>query len=137
MNDSSPQNLQEALETIRALLLKIRELQKNVQALQNDNKTLREENEKLKARLNKNSKNSSKPPSSDIKGNSNTPEKRGGAKFGHKGHFRTLMPSDEVSKKIAVMPNKCPRCGSKDLVSERKSYKHQVIDIPKDQAKCY
>ena len=137
MKDISPQNLQEALEAIRALFLTIRELQGNIQALREENQSLREENqglreenEKLKARLNKNSKNSSKPPSSDIKGNSSTPEKRGGAKFGHKGYFRALMPSDEVTKKITVVPNKCPRCGSGKLVSERKPNKHQVIDIP-------
>jgi len=144
MKEISPKNLPEALEVIRVLLLNVRELQENIrdlqktvqtlrednQALQKDNQALREENKKLKARLNKNSKNSSKPPSSDFKGNSDTPEKLGGAKFGHKGHFRALMPSNEITKKISIMPNKCPRCGSGDLVSERKPCKHQVIDIP-------
>ncbi len=62
---------------------------------------LRERIAKLEEQLRLNSKNSSKPPSTDKKGSSQ-PHKKGGAKPGHPGHFRPLFSAEQVDKKVAL-----------------------------------
>lgn len=57
---TAPQTLEEALEKIDELLVLFEKLQKEAAAL-------REENQRLKEQLNLNSKNSSLPPSRDLK----------------------------------------------------------------------
>lgn len=109
--------LEEALEYIKILIKENLELKKRVEDLENQ--------------LKKNSKNSSKPPSSDFKSDSSKGKNNGGAKPGHKGCWRQPFSSSQVTKKINVLPDICPRCGSKELVSERKPWFHQVMDLPK------
>lgn len=87
----------------------------------------------LEAKLGKNSKNSSKPPSSDQKGNTPVGRSCGGQKKGHKGYFRQAFPSEQVTKTIRVVPSYCDRCGSGNLVSERKPLFHRVLDLLKIQ----
>ncbi len=65
----------------------------------------------LEERLGLNSKNSSKPPSTDQKANQNPPRK-GGANVGHPGHFRPLRVAHKV---IEHKPKACSRCGSCNL----------------------
>src|SRR5450759_842349 len=71
--------------------------------LQNQVEKLQTEVEKLRERVNKNSQNSSKPPSSDPPQKPRYPkpepsgEKPGGRK-GHHGHGRKLKGAGEVSK---------------------------------------
>ncbi len=83
---------------IAQLLRQNEQLSQQVQLLTEENQQLAEDNKKLCeriARLEKNSSNSSKPPSSDIV-NPNPPagkgrkRKRGGQK-GHKKHMRELF----------------------------------------------
>lgn len=86
----------------------------------------------LENRLNKNSKNSSKPPSSDPpfkkppKRGAKGKRKRGGQK-GHQGHQQKLMaPSSEIN----LLPGNCS-CGSViDPDSVSPFYTHQVIELP-------
>ena len=87
----------------------------------------------LETRLNQNSQNSSKPPSSD--GPFKKPKrkrkkgkrKRGGQK-GHKGHRQQMLAPTEVKN---LLPNRC-QCGQLSL--DRKSilpyYTHQHIELP-------
>ena len=82
---------------------------------------------KLEEQLNLNSKNSSKPPSSDQKSNRNGP--KGGAKPGHKGHYRTLLPLEKVSQTIISKISKCHHCGSTNL-RKRASWIFQQVDLP-------
>lgn len=138
MENMMPQSFQEALEIIKFLLSSNQQLLEGNQQLQESNQKLLEENEtfrneieKIRARLNKNSRNSSKPPSTDIKGDSKGDEKKPGPKCGHKAHFRKLLPSSDVTETISVMPKACPRCGSDKFASERKPHRHQVTEIPK------
>ena len=79
------------------------------------------ENEKLKrkiAQLEKDSTNSSKPPSSDNPQDKNQQPKtdnkkkrKPGGQPGHKGSNRELMPVEEVNDLLHCYPEKCDNCG--------------------------
>lgn len=104
-----------------------------------ENRRLREENRQLKARivalealildlqerLNLNSKNSSKPPSTDQKP-PHTLLKKGGAQEGHPGHFRALTTPQKV---VESKPEKCSRCGCTHLRID-KPWIFQQIELP-------
>lgn len=104
-------------ELIMALLAAI---EANIQ-MQETIKELRAEVEELKARLNKNSSNSSKPPSSDglakptVKSLREKSGKRPGGQAGHRGHG--LKIEREADETIIVQPIECSECGA-DLSDE-------------------
>ena len=77
--------------------IQLRKENKDLAVLEKEVTRLRKENAELKERLNLDSNNSSRPPSTDQKKNKQKP--KGGAVKGHKGHFR--KPSDHVDK-IAI-----------------------------------
>ena len=88
----------------------------------------------LENRINKNSQNSSKPPSSDppykkpVKKRIKAKRKRGGQK-GHKGHQQKLMqPTAEIN-----LPTQACACGCTSVAPEslKSFYTHQVIELPK------
>jgi hypothetical protein len=96
---------------------------------------LEKENKELKAKLNipkKDSKNSSKPPSSDYKGNKETTKKtkkKKGPPFGHKAHHKKL--SEKPDKTINYDLEYCPDCGL-PLYSNSKNYtSRQYIELQK------
>ncbi len=91
---------------------------------------LRERIAKLEEQLRLNSKNSSKPPSTDKKGSSQ-PHKKGGAKPGHPGHFRPLFSAEQVDKKVALRVKNCPTCGSKVKSTGEPPSIHQQVELPK------
>jgi len=100
-----------------------------------ENAELKVENTELKARLNSNSRNSSKPPSSDgYKKMPAFPQKKNGKQGGQKGHKgRTLHQVNNPDKVVECNPDKC-NCGhvfKKDqlILSETR----QVFDLPKPQ----
>jgi transposase len=95
--------------------------------LQQDNKRLLKRVEELEERLNLNSKNSSKPPSSDQKRNKRP--SKGGAKPGHPGHHRSLLPESEIDRKIISPCEICQNCGSADL-KVLKPWIFQQIELP-------
>ena len=69
----------------------------------------------LEARVNQNSDNSSKPPSSDAKRKRKPPtepsgRKRGGQP-GHEGKTREMVPLEKVDVTVDVDPEKCEFCG--------------------------
>lgn len=130
MNFNLPTTLEEALHLIQSLLIENQQLKRQILQLQEENQSLKREIQKLKLQIGKNSTNSSKPPSTDQKGNTPGSEKHGGAEKGHLGMFRALLPEEQVTNRQSLFPERCPRCGSKDLVSERKPIIHQVIDLP-------
>ncbi len=106
-------------EVVMKLLMETENLKKRVTELEN--------------KLNKNSQNSSKPPSSDPpfkkpdKKTKKTPKKRGGQK-GHKGHQQKLMTP--TSENI-VLPSGCA-CGCSDVIPDsiKPFHTHQVIELP-------
>jgi len=104
-------------------------------------KQLKEENARLKKRIEElerllgmNSKNSSKPPSSDPPGISAVSpkqrRKKRGAKNGHQPHLRELLPPEKVTYRIELDPQVCP-CGSTDFEkTSEEPLRHQIVDIP-------
>jgi len=135
--------------TIRVLIKKVEELTRRLENLEKENKILRHENVMLKAantelkvevadlraRLESNSHNSNKPPSSDgYKKQTVKPglpkdksSSQGGQK-GHKGH--TLQQVESPDKIVTCIPGICT-CGHKFKKEQLiLAEKRQVFDIP-------
>jgi transposase len=91
----------------------------------------------LEARLNLNSTNSSKPPSSDppaVKFKRRPPappsgRKRGGQP-GHKRHTRALVSPDQLREIFEVKPMQCRGCGTSLQGEDPDPLRHQVAEIP-------
>jgi len=86
----------------------------------------------LEEQLNKNSKNSSKPPSTDQKSNStkgNSPRN-----FRNKGFNRASFPPDQVDDFISCSLENCPCCGSIKLSELDKTLMFQQVDLPEAKA---
>jgi len=75
---------------------------------------LGEEVTKLKEQINRNSKNSSKPPSSDQKGNSD-PDKPKRERRKRRGKARAPFPPERVDRHISCLQKNCPHCGSDNI----------------------
>lgn len=118
---------------IRELFQRIEDLTSRLEQAEQEIAWLRAENAELKARLNSNSKNSSRPPSSDgYRKEPAFPKKEGGKQGGQPGHKgRTLHQVDNPDKTVTCKPNNCT-CGygfhdGDYILSE----KRQVFDLPK------
>ncbi len=91
--------------------------------------------EKLEARLNMNSQNSSKPPSSDspfkkpAEAREPKEKKKAGAKKGHQGHRQALLNPTET---YVLKPGPCT-CGNPDFPKSVPFYTHQIIELPEIQ----
>ncbi len=95
--------------------------------------------EKLERQLQRNSRNSSQPPSSDRPG---APPRRGkdrsgrkaGGQPGHEGHGRELLAVSAVDEVIEHWPERC-QCGHVFCAAERVAVsdpaRHQVEELPK------
>lgn len=87
------------------------------------------------ARLNQNSQNSSKPPSSDGPHVKRKPPKppsgrNPGGQPGHTSQQRTLVPVAEVNEVIACKPAQCRRCGQRLTGSDPAPWRQQVVELP-------
>lgn len=122
----TPKTLEEAVETISHLAKIIIELKE-------ENKQLKEENARLKEQLNTNSKNSSLPPSRDLKKKKQSKpksERSRGGQPGHKGHNRLLIQLEKVNHVvICPSPSHCD-CGC-ELNIDGQFERHQVFEVPK------
>ena len=90
--------------------------------------------EELERLLGMNSRNSSKPPSTNPPGMSvvlpKRRRKKRGARKGHEPHLRELLPQEFVKKHFHLKPEICT-CGSKNLEETgEEPLRHQVVDIP-------
>ena len=116
-------------------------LTREIKRLREHNAILQEKVRELTARLNKDSTNSSKPPSSDKPWKERRKQKSTGRKPGgqpgHKGKARELLPQEQVDRIVPVFPKVCAGCRStlrsQDVAGD--PYRHQVIDIPPVVAK--
>lgn len=85
----------------------------------------------LEARLNQNSTNSSKPPSSDPPGtprSGGTPSgKKQGAQPGHRKHERRLLDPDHI---VHIRPGTCACCGKALHGDDSNPERHQVVELP-------
>jgi transposase len=89
----------------------------------------------MKARLDQNSTNSSKPPSTDpigVKRKPPTPpsKKRRGGQKGHPRRMRTLVPPDRVASVTDCKPVDCRRCGHALSGEDAEPRRHQVAELP-------
>ena len=95
---------------------------------------LREQMNTLQERLKLNSRNSSKPPSSDGPGSGgNRAQRRAsgrtrGAQPGHKGSYRVKLPVEQVSTVHECRPPEVCECGGP--IKAGKPLRHQVWDVP-------
>ena len=91
---------------------------------------------KLREQVNRNSGNSSQPPSSDGPGVSKgTNEKKGsgrrrGGQPGHPGTRRELVAVEELKAEYDIKPHTCRRCGEELVGEDTHPYRHQVAEIP-------
>ena len=131
--------------------LRIAELELGNAQLRKENAELRAENAELRAavakltelvrelqaRLDQDSSNSSRPPSSDppwkkperkAKKKEKGKRKRGGQP-GHKKHERSLLPVEEVDELIVLKADACARCGRRIFGTDPDPLRHQVIDL--------
>ena len=90
--------------------------------------------EELERLLGINSKNLSKPPSSDPPGFSAVSPKRRpkkpGAKKRHQPHLRQLFPPEKVMHRIKLKPEVCFCSGTHFEECDEEPLRHQIVDIP-------
>lgn len=105
---------------------------KEVQATKDLLKKALEKIQELEERLGLNSRNSSKPPSSDNKGNS--PGKEPKPRKKRKGYARSAFPPERVDKRVECTQENCPHCGSVDIQSLDMEVILQQVDLPEVKA---
>jgi len=90
----------------------------------------------LREQVNRNSRNSSQPPSSDGPQVPPQPRKRTkggrkrGAQKGHKGTTRKLVPVGQIKEVHDIKPETCRHCGHELVGEDPAPYRHQVTKIP-------
>jgi transposase len=117
------------LNLLGFLLRENMELKRQVEDLRTQVAKQSKQIEELTSRLNLNSSNSSRPPSSDSPYKSKEAgkeNKKSGAKKGHKGHRQTML--DPTATKI-IQPEICS-CGNTTFNDLTDYYTHQVIELP-------
>lgn len=90
----------------------------------------------LREQVNKNSQNSSKPPSSDPPSVKRKPptakgQRKRGGQPGHRGKGRRLQPPDQVSRFVVSRPSACGACGTLLLGEDSEPSRHQVTELPR------
>ena len=88
----------------------------------------------LEERVNLDSNNSSKPPSSNGPGKLNRAQRRAsvrrrGAQPGHKGHSRALLDEAQVDRLVDCKPDAVCECGGQIEVADSPQ-RHQVFEVP-------
>jgi transposase len=103
---------------------------------------LRTRLEELERQLNRNSGNSSTPPSANPpwapRPVSRKPTgRKPGGQPGHKGHFRQLLPVEQVDEVVKHGPAQCRHCGAKfaDAAVGQLIERHQVTELPRRAVK--
>jgi transposase len=115
----------EARAVIQALRAEVAELQAKVEALH-------QQVHELHGRLNQNSTNSSRPPSTDpptVKRRPPRPPsgRRTGGQPGHARQQRPLLPPDHTE---VLKPTQCRRCGHALKGADPQPLRHQVLELP-------
>ena len=109
-------------EYIRTLEARVAELEAMVQ--------------RLLERLQQDSQNSSRPPSSDPPQALAQRARRGpsgrkrGGQPGHPGQTRALVPIEEVDTVVPGKPQQCQRCQHPLQGEDPQPYRHQVTEVP-------
>jgi transposase len=104
--------------------------------LRQDNALLKEKVRELTARLNADSTNSSKPPSTDTPWKERRVQKPSGrpsgAQPGHVGRSRTQFAPGEIDHEVSVVPRSCGKCGHRlgENHTTGQVRRHQVVELP-------
>ena len=122
LSDIPPELLDEMTPAVRAfvdaLLLRLKELESHVADLE--------------AKLAKNSRNSSKPPSSEHPHAKPSPQKKPqskrkpGGQRGHQKFERALIPTAECENVVTCKPDRCRGCGKSLRGRDRQPLRQQV-----------
>lgn len=109
--------------------------QKLIEELQRRDADKQRKIEALEARLNQNSRNSSRPPSSDPPSIPLRPPKppsgrKPGGQPGHQGFKRDLVPLEKVKRSMDVKPPQCGKCSRALRGSDPNPLRHQVTELP-------
>ena len=95
---------------------------------------LRAELSTLREQVGKNSRNSSRPSSSDppsVAPRKKPPSGRSsGGQRGHEGHGRRLLPVAQVDQVVPLKPDTCGQCGAALTGDDPHPQRHQVSEIP-------
>src|SRR5262249_12123700 len=115
-----------------AILALVQQYEERLQALQ-------QHVEDLRQRLNQNSTNSSRPPSSDSPHVKRRPPKKSsgrqrGGQPGHARQQRPLVPPEQVKQAVPVKPSACRKCGQALHGDDPQPRRHQVAEIPPGRA---
>jgi transposase len=116
----------------------IQAFKEQVTVLEEQIASLQAEVERLREQVNKNSSNSSKPPSSDppqvrrYGKREKSGRKRGGQK-GHTGKGRRLAPLERVKRVVVSKPSSCGQCGALLLGEDPRPRRHQEPEITEYQ----
>ena len=110
----------------------------NCLRLERELQQLREELAELRRQINRNSGNSSVPPSANPPwAPGRRPKKptgrKPGGQPGHEGHHRELLPVEQVDEVVKHRPARCRHCGAKftDATIGRVIDRHQVSELPR------
>lgn len=128
------QGISQVISVIKELSNEIKTLNSQVDTLSKENKALSERVKSLESQVNKNSNNSSKPPSSDgfkkkTKSLRTKSGKRPGGQEGHEGKTLCLSETPDEIKIHSV--DQCGECGASLIEVPHERYiVRQVIDIP-------
>lgn len=134
-------------ERVKQLAERTRELAEQSDQMAEQEKKI-EELERQLAAFQRNSTNSSKPPSSD--GLAGKPRRRGrtkksrrkpGGQPGHRGNHRPRVAGDRVDEVKCVLPEQCSHCGHalpeqlEQAAAMGEPQRHQVTEMPPIQAR--
>ena len=131
-----PATLEEALAVIERLLELNAQLQARGAEQQAQIDTLQAQIAELEERLRQNSRNSSRPPSSDSPAVAPpAPRPRSGrapgGQPGHEGHHRLLLPVEEVDAVVSLKPPRCRWCRAPLRGEDPTPRRHQVTEVPR------
>ncbi len=129
MSDISSELLDEMTPAVRAFVEAL------LQKYAADIAELEKRNAELEAKLAKNSRNSSNPPSTEHPHAKPLPEKkpklkrkRGGQR-GHQKFERTLIPTEECEAVVSCKPDQCRGCGKTLRGCDQQPLRQQVWDV--------
>src|SRR5262245_62274843 len=96
---------------------------------------LKRQVQELKARLDQNSTNSSRPPSTDPIGVKRKPpappsKKHRGGQEGHPRRMRALVPPERGASVTDCKPTECRRCGHALSGEDAEPRRHQMAELP-------
>lgn len=126
-------------ETAVALLLQLVGLVAANQRLVEANERLEARVVELERRLNRNSRNSSLPPSQDPPSAPARPAGKGsgrkrGGQHGHEGRYRRLLAPERVDEIVEHWPDRCGSCAHEfaagELVDAEEPSRRQVAELP-------